>query len=466
MNRIKKPVRRRRHGSALLIATLFVLIFSALAVGLATMSGTNLQIANNQQKANCARACAESGLEIMRLWLSQVSIPGETPATEKFDLIATSFQSETYDISYIMPYYDGSSVTVPSTTLDLATGQCFYGDIIALPPLDDPNTLQVDITGEFGQVTKTLRVIYEFGVKTHPIFDYGVATKGPLTLAGNIELEGANVSVESSVFIESPNSTLSLSIIGNSAIAGDVYISNPLGTVDLQGGQASIGGETGQAAIDNHVNFGVESPGFPTPDPGYFEHYALNIVDSTTDTSSEATFENIRIVAGTHPIFASDVTLNGVVFIETPNIVTFEGSATVTGILVGDGSVQDDSATNQVNFAGNVVSYPVSSLPDEPQFTGIKQESGTFLMAPGFHVSFGGNFGTLNGAIAGNGIEFYGDAGGTINGTIINYSDEPMNLSGNNDLLFNNLDSGELPSGFAPLIILNYDPSSYSESPF
>jgi hypothetical protein len=171
-------------------------------------------------------------------------------------------------------------------------------------------------------------------------------------------------------------------------------------------------------------------------------------------------------VAGTHPIFASDVTLNGIVFIETPNIVTFEGTATITGIMVGDGSVQDDSATNQVNFAGNVNSYPVSSLPDEPQFAGIKQESGTFLMAPGFHVSFGGNFGTLNGAIAGNGIEFYGDAGGTINGTIINYSDEPMNLSGNNDLLFNKLDSGELPSGFAPLIILKYDPASYSESPF
>jgi len=80
-----------------------------------------------------------------------------------------------------------------------------------------------------------------------------VASKGPLSLAGNVELEGVNVSVESNVYIESENSIIALSITGNSHIAGDVSIAN----VYLQGANAGIGGETGQDAIDNHVSFGV-----------------------------------------------------------------------------------------------------------------------------------------------------------------------------------------------------------------
>ena len=84
-------------------------------------------------------------------------------------------------------------------------------------------------------------------------------------------------------------------------------------------------------------------------------------------------------------------------------------------------------------------------------------------MAPGFHLSFGGSFNTLNGAIAGNGIEFFGNAGGTIEGSVINYSDEDMTLSGNSDLLFNRSGTVEIPAGFVPEIILEYDLTSYTE---
>ena len=84
-------------------------------------------------------------------------------------------------------------------------------------------------------------------------------------------------------------------------------------------------------------------------------------------------------------------------------------------------------------------------------------------MAPGFHVSFGGNFTSLSGAIAGNGIEFYGNAGGTINGSIINYSNEEVCLTGNSDLCFNRSGIDKIPAGFVAEIVLHYDPTSYSE---
>jgi hypothetical protein len=187
------------------------------------------------------------------------------------------------------------------------------------------------------------------------------------------------------------------------------------------------------------------------------------VIDSSTDTSSDATFENVRIAAGTNPTFTGQTTLKGVVFIETPNVVTFSGGTTITGVIVGNGDLDDNSATNKIVFLGNVDSYPVGDLPEEAQFSGIRNEEGTFLMAPGFHLAFGGNFGTLNGAIAGNGIDFFGNAGGIIQGSVLNYSDVDMTLSGNSDLLFNRSGTTEIPAGFVPEIIMEYDPSSYSE---
>ncbi len=454
--------RKSYKGAALIISMIFVLIFSALAVSMATMSGTNVQIAENQRKANCARACAQSGLEIIRLWSNQVSIPGDTPENQQFDLIADCFQSTVTSISNITPNCDGSSITVPSVPLNSTNEQSFYASITPKPTVADPNALQLNVTGTYGSLAKTISVNYDFGTREHTVFDFGVATRGPLHLSGNIELTGEKLTLDASVYIESEDD-ITLSIIGNSQIAGDVSITNSspaADIVDLQGGQASIGGETAPEAYD-HVFTGTPPAEFPVPDPGYFEHY---VVEDINYPSAETTFENVRIPANTNPTFSDNVTLRGIVFIEVPNIVTFAGNTTITGIIVGNGDLEDNSGTNQINFLGTVDSCPVTELPDEPQFEEIRNDTGTFLMAPGFKVSFGGNFSTLSGAIAANGIEFFGDAGGTINGSVINYSDTPMTLSGNNDLCFNRSGTAQVPAGFVPEIVLQYNPTSYSEN--
>jgi Tfp pilus assembly protein PilX len=456
-----KPFHPRHKGTVLIVSMIFVLVFSALAVSMATLSGANVQVAENHHRLDLARACAESGFEVIRFWLSHVSISGTTPINQRLTQIANSFQNELTDagITNLTISYDGTTITIPSVTLDSTRGCSFSATICAL----DPDTLQIDVTGAHAGLTRTIRAHYCFSERANTVFDFGVATKGPLSLSGNVELEGINVSVEASVYIESENSNLALSIIGNSQIAGDVSIVNPVANVDLQGGQAGIGGETGQDAIDNHVSFGTPPSEFPEPVPSQFESYAINIVDANTDTSSDATFENIKIVADTNPNFSGQVTLKGVVYIETPNTVTFTGNADVMAIVVGDGDWTDNSGTNQITFLGNVQSLPVSDLPSEEQYEGLHDQTGTFVMAPGFNVSFGGSFDALCGAIAGNGIEFFGNAGGTISGSVINYSDVEMTLSGNSDLYFNRSGVSEAPAGFVPEIILDYNPSSYSE---
>ena len=463
MEPIKRLFCRRHRGTAFVISMIFVLVFSTLAVSMAAFSGTNLQISENQRKGDCARACAESGVEIIRFWLSRFSVVGTTdpgrvfyslgspssPASLPSDLTACG-------ITNITTSYDGTTLTIPSVTLDSEGGQSFSAEITPF----DADTLQMEVTGTYKGISRTIRANYDFSVRRNTVFDYGVATKGPLHLAGNIELEGVNLSVESDVYIVSEYSNLALEIIGNSSIAGDVHICSSTATADLQGGQASVGGETVPGAYD-HIIGDYGEVEFPTPNPGYFEHYAVNDINYP---SGDTTFTNIRIPPNTNPSFSGGTVMMGVVFIETPNVVTFTGNVSITGIIVGDGDVTDDSGTNRIDFMGTVDSSPVSDLPAE--FGGLKDETGTFLMAPGFSLSFGGDFETINGAIAANGINFYGNAGGTVEGSVLNYSDTPMELSGNSDLFFNRLADTPIPVGFEPDIILRYVPASYSEVAF
>ena len=453
--------KKHRKGTTLLLAMIVLALLSAWSISIFSLSGANLQIADNENKANCARASAESGLDITRFWTNRVYMDGTTPPEERFHELADFLQTDLAAVSNITfsqadpnaPIYIGSSQN--PVMLNSENGQTFWAKIQKTANVD---ILQIDIVGYDGDIDRTLRVNYNFGTRAHTVFDFGVATKGPLTLSGNIELEGVNVEVDSSVYIESQSEDNALSIIGNSQIAGDVSITNPDAVVTLLGGQAGIGGEIGQDAIDNHVFTGVPPTEFPVPNPDYFEPYVQNVFDPNSTV-----LENVRIPAGTNPVISSDIIIKGVVYIETPNIVTFAGHADITGIIVGDGDLDDNSQSNQIIFLGTVSSHPVEELPEEPQFSDLRNETGTFLMAPGFGASLGGTFDILNGTIAANGIAFFGNAGGIIDGSILNYSDTPMTLSGNSDLLFNRSGTSEMPAGFGPEIILHYVASSYEE---
>ncbi|GAI47739.1 unnamed protein product, partial [marine sediment metagenome] len=98
------------------------------------------------------------------------------------------------------------------------------------------------------------------------------------------------------------------------------------------------------------------------------------------------------------------------VYILPPNVVRFTGNTEITGIIVADGNLDSPSEQNRIEFLGTVNSNDISELPDNESFNDLKQESGTFMLAPGFSTYFGGNFDTLNGVIAASGISFHGNA--------------------------------------------------------
>ena len=250
----------RRGGFALIVSMIFVLLFTALALSVATFSSASVVVADNHRQADRARAVAESGLEIVRLWLSKISISGNTPPAERFPQIAALLLDYlAANHTNVTAYYDTDTVYIQPVQLDADNEQRFAAQIRQ----SGAETIDVVVTGQYRQFSKQIAVKYIFGTRADTVFDFGVATKGPLSLAGNIELEGVKVSVDASVYIESESSSLALSITGNSQIAGDVSIVNPIATVELVGGKAGMaaaakraGREAAQGRIEAYVHPG------------------------------------------------------------------------------------------------------------------------------------------------------------------------------------------------------------------
>jgi Tfp pilus assembly protein PilX len=466
IQQVHSPQQRRckgqkQRGAVLILSLIFIFIFSALAISMATISGTNVQIADNQRKVNNAFASAESGLEIMRYWLNRIDIPNSTEPSAIISAIKDSLLNdpEFKELSNIPLNCNGSQITISSVTLFSTNNMSFSA---VLSQLDD-DTVQLDVTGSNGQINRIIRVNYNIESNTSPIFNFGLATKGPLHINGNPSLTGVNSPQEASIYIESQSDDVALDTNGNSDLDGDVSIVNADAQVNING-NISIGGESGQAAIDNHIFIGVDASEFPTPDTEHFRQYAIgDIIDSSTNTSGNITFTNAIVLPGSDPTFSGNTEINGIMFIETPNKVKFAGNLIIRGIIVANGDVNSPSEQNKLTFTGNVDTYPVSQLPEEPEFDALRLKTGSLIIAPGFSASFQGNFSTLDGSIAASGVEFSGNAGGTIKGTIINYYVTPTDLKGNVNLNFDRSDITDAPAGFKYSQVLKYNPFSYSE---
>jgi hypothetical protein len=453
---------RARRGLALMMSLIFLLIFSSLTLSLFSTANTNVQVASNHVQANRARMAAESGLEFMKSWMGQVHLPGSITPQYRYPYLR-HFLAADMSAMGVPDVVEGQMLLIGSQSGGMLVNQNGDRFTAVLEPVDQTRA-RISITGIAGTLQRNLTAEFTYGVREDSVFNFGVATKGPLNLNGNIGILGATMAVEADVYIESDASINALSIIGNSQIAGDVKITNPNAVVTLQGEQAGIGGDTGEAAVTNHVLTGVSHTQFPYPNASLFTQYANGeIITSATNLQHSRTFVNAKVEKGTNPVFNNNVKIEGILYIEAPNVVTFSGGVDITGIIVAAGNVTDNSGTNKLIFQGNVSSHSISELPADSQYAGLRDQRGTFIMAPGFNLSFGGNFGTINGAIAGNGVQFSGNSGGTIFGSVLNYSPVTMNLSGNTDLIFNRSGITDIPSGFLSEIVMYFDPVSYKE---
>lgn len=460
----------------MILSLLLLIVVTSLAAAMLDVSGLSLVASDTLEQIHGARIEAESGLSFLTYMIRQHQPEQLGQGEAMLDALAAALGEALNGSGHLAGagvQYDGTTITIPAISQGLA-GRDFSARI----SLVDDDTIQMRVTGRDGDITRTIGVHFgaEVNGSSASVFDYGIASRGPIRLTGNASVLGQNTAKEADILSAVYGESQAVDLTGNCEIEGDVHASDPDTKVKLTG-NVQVGGERVignvtlpdpdvDEAIADHVHVGVGDVDFPEVDPTPFESYATTVVDASTNTSGNKTFTNIRIKANSNKTFSGNVELKGVIFIEQPNRIHFSGNVTITGVIVTEDAGENNYTSNTVKFSGNLDARGVEELPDAYPFAELRQKTGSFILAPGFGVEFVGNFGTIGGCMAAEKFKWTGNASGVVRGSVISYSDAEFRMTGNSRITIDRDGEDGPPAGFggqAAQLILVLQPDSYIE---
>jgi Tfp pilus assembly protein PilX len=455
--------RFKRRGITSVLAMMYLVLFSCLALGFYAHVTTAVQVSQNETHSKRAMLSAESGMEFMRYLLGNTDIPASTTPDQIWPTLCSQIKQQLDGTSNIhgatLATPSGEVMTIPTITLD--SSGCGFN--ATLTHSGEKVILQIAGTGPDAQVHRTIQITYARAERASAIFDYGVASKSVISMAGNAKITGAAGASARGSVLTTTTADHPLTMTGGPSISGDFSYTNASGTNSYANG--TIGGYNAtSSSFASHVHSGVTAPEFPEVDTSAFAPYVPSAtaapgaqVIAADPPSSRTSFTNIRIKANANPHFAAKSVFTGVVYIETPNQVTFSGSATVQGVIVVQNNPTGTTATNTITFNGNVTHQGVETLPDSGAFAGLPKLTGSFLLAPKFDVVMQGNNNQVGGTIVTGKLDISGNAGANVSGTVINLEDTGVSLTGSSDIIISSTGTTNYPTGvvfgnhYAPL---------------
>ena len=434
-----RPTRRRRSGIAALIVMMYIVLFAVLAVGYFAQTTLSAQVGHNEQRMLASRTAAESGMAWMRYQLSLVQIPPLTPDDMILDLVYKDFKDRlemTGNLGSNVVYMNtgATQIEVPQGSKNYISlyskGSRFRVEIkrkgrdLVVTTIGSPS--EGGPTGRSG-VELVFRLVQERG----SFFDHGIASMGGVTINTNDGLitgnppEYANIYALGAVTIGPGKATIP------AGITGEMYV--PEGVTPTLLPPVSIDGQTDPTKILNenygHVHYlsKAEMPEYPVADTSIFRKFATN-----TYVAGKSVYDNVLIPPNTNPTFSGPCTIRGVCYVQQPNYVKFNGQVLMHCIVATEDINVGTLTTNVLEFAGSgAAKEPVSTLPlNESQFDGIRDLTGSFIVAPGFHVNITGNYGTSIGDICGDRVSIGGSANVDITGAVYTLDNYPLTISG------------------------------------
>jgi hypothetical protein len=475
MEMIMRHPQRDRRGVTSVLAMLYLVLFSCLAVGFYSAVTTAVQVSANETHSKKSMLSAESGMEFMRYVMGNVDIPHSTPPDQMWPTLCSQIKQQLDGTANVggqtVPLPTGDVMVLPTISLD-SSGSTLSAKLIHS---GQQVIVQVTGTGPDPGVTRTVQLSYAQAQRASAIFDYGVASKSAISMGGNAKITGAAGAAARGSVLSATSSATPIKMSGSPSISGDFSYTNPDGNNSFAGG--SIAGYTsGNSNFADHVHKGVTAPEFPTIDSSVFAPFVPAATAPagpqviTTANPVGLSFTNIRIKAGANPKFSANTIIRGVIYVETPNQITFNGAATIQGVIVVQNDPTGGPTTNTMNFSGNLTHQGVETL-DPAVFGNLTKLTGSFLLAPTFAVTMTGNSNQVGGTIVTSKLAISGNAGANVKGTVINLDDNPLNdpsvpgvdLSGNSDIIIASTGTTNYPAGvvfgthFAPL------PDTYEE---
>ena len=479
----QRPAIRSRRGITAVLAMVYLVLFTTMAIGFYAAVTTSGQIAGNEQRTMRSRLAAESGMQFMKYQFATLNIAADTPKDQLFDAVFTRLSEKLNGYPNmagltVTKSADENTIYVPGTGdtwIEAETGGAKFRAVIEKK--QNGAMLQTTVTGRHGtyESKRSIRLSYAVAENASSIFNYGVASKSRLLLNSNAKVRGASDLDLGSVLSTAPPGPLGEKVIimqGNAQITGEVSFSDPAATAATalaMSSNATIGNDpaarrSDTALLAEYVNYDVPPPEFPTINSDVFKPFAGNpTYGGTTITPPNApgvttydsgTLRNVLIKASPHPdhkvVFSSNLKIEGVIYIEAPNRVEFNSNVEITGAVVVETNPTGDHTRNSLEFHSNVTIKPIENLValNSPYYPkDLTDLTGASILAPKFDLLMNSNFGTTGGSIIADKINFDSNARGTVRGSVINMANTMVEMDSNADILIETTGTSDYPAG-------------------
>jgi hypothetical protein len=458
MLRRRIPPFALRRGVVSVLAMLYMVLFSAMALGFYAATTTASQVAANERTTLAAQLAAESGIQFLRYHLSALDIQAGLSADKIFGEVYQQLAERlepTANLNGNVVGFDGNTITIPQTgyvKTEPGGAQKFRITITRAGDI-----LVARVIGRGGAVTlgRGVEVRFQKANRATAIFNFGVASKGRVVTSGQSTITGDSDPTKGSVLSTNTTDPTPVSIMGK-MVSGDVSTVSPTANI-VFGSGTSIGGTNNSMLIrQDHIHTGVPEPRFPDIDTSVYSKYATN-----TYVAGQSTLTNVRIPPNTNPSFTGSLTIQGVLYVEAPNKVSFGGNTTIQGLIVVQNNAPVDMTNNVLDFSGSVQHKSIDTLP--ASFGDERNLTNAFVIAPGFRLKMWGNFGLVNGHIIVSQFQMGGSAEGTIKGSLIQMNDLPTTIDGSADVVIASTGTTQYPSGVTFGVNYTGIPGSYTE---
>ena len=351
---------------------IFLVLFATLAVGFYASTTQTTVIATNEKNGVISLTAAESGMDFIRYQLALIKVPPTVPVDQTFDYMASHLQDALESSANL----GGKRVAISSSSVIIPANPDAYikldnsGAEFRATLEKIAGQVRVKTTGRYTNAATSDRAVqmdYQRTQVNTTVYNYAIAAQGGVLMQkGTVGATGGAANSIASV-MSAKGSAPAIRVTGG-AIGGDLSVtSNGLATVS--GG--SVGGSTVIADIITKHTHVVDPPEFPYVDTNYFRQYAVNTY------SDGSTLKNVRIPANTNPKFTGGATIQGILYIESPNTVEFRGNVDLQGFIIFEN--KNSSAVNVIDMRGNFSQMP---LPAGAEFDSLRAITGISVLAP------------------------------------------------------------------------------------
>ena len=403
-----------RSGMTAVLAMLYLTLMASLALGFYSASNTAALVSFNEQKAERARLASESGLDFARFQLMRIAISGKTPKDQHFSTMASKMAANingSGNVNQGSIYLGSNLVRVPADPNAFIKSDDKGGDFQFVINDLGNDLVEVQVVGRYAQtianpLPRGVRMDFALEQKRSHVMDFGLATRGRLVMSGGAAIRGIPDPTKGSILLTSPTSGTIMTTSGNTVITGDISATNPDANFSIGSG-TSVGGSTG-TFVASHVHKGTDDPEFPEVDNSIFKPFATNKY-----VPGKLSYTNIYIPPNTNPSFASGVKIQGVVYVASPNKVSFSGQSSITGVIAVDtDNPVGNLSTNQIVFSGGTTARGVEYLDES--FGDLRKLTGSFILAPGYSITLSGGFDAAGGAVVADKLTMSGGSDITV----------------------------------------------------